>query len=127
MDDESEQTGCRRIRPRLIVDEVVRAVAAACARSDAAALASLLARHVVAVVDRGSREGAGARGRDDVARLLLDLCEGAAVECAPVNGQPGIALRRGGRVAGVVSFSCGRHRVRAVFVTLNPDKLGQFN
>lgn len=105
----------------------MRAVAAACARADAAALAALLARTVVAVVDRGRREGAGTQGRDDVARLLLDLCAGTGIECAPVNGQPGIVLRRGGRVCGVVSFSAGRRRIRAVFVSLNPDKLGQWS
>jgi len=63
-------------------------------------------------------EGLSAKGRfkEGFERILL-------------NGEPGVALRREGRIAIVIGaeWEPGSSRIRRLYLVLNPDKLTQFN
>lgn len=111
-------------------DEVVRRLAEACRSSDAAALLGALDTDVVVVCDGGGAAPAplgpiyGAR---DVARVVAVLLCGqpeGELTVEPVNGRAGLALRRAGRAVAVAGVSTADGRVTAVWIVLNPAKLG---
>lgn len=100
----------------------------ACEHGDVIALHGLLRHDVVAITDGGGRVTAAlepVRGVPAVVDLLSHV-RGASdtrlEECA-VNGRPGLLLRRGGRVVGVVHVTIEQDWITDVWVVLNPDKL----
>jgi RNA polymerase sigma-70 factor, ECF subfamily len=69
-------------------------------------------------------------GRADVGAALLRLTDTyhpASVEPAEVNGGPGILLRSGARVVGVIAVAIRGGRVDQLWAVLNPDKLTHWN
>jgi RNA polymerase sigma-70 factor, ECF subfamily len=68
------------------------------------------------------------RGRDKVARFLTGVFRKRwfqDIGMATVNGEPGRVFRSGGRVVSVLSLRV-EGDVRAVYITVNPDKLGRW-
>ncbi|MCB2040859.1 MAG: RNA polymerase sigma factor SigJ [Rhodoferax sp.] len=97
-----------------------------------APLKALLAEGVEFVSDGGGKAAAAThiiRGPDAVARLMLGLArkrehEQLAYAIRSVNGDPAIAIRAGGGLDAIVSFSLdAAGRVNGLYVVRNPDKL----
>ena len=68
------------------------------------------------------------RGRDKVARFLTGAIRKPWLQdvgVATVNGEPGLVFRAGDGVAAVWSLRIDG-AVRAVYITVNPDKLGRW-
>ncbi len=109
---------------------VAAAFAEATTNGDLDAMLSLLAPGAVATSDGGAAVRAARRpvvGAERVARLLVGIArrtEGAAIEPRLVNAQPGVVLRLGGAVVGVVVLSIVDRQVDRVAIVVNPDKLG---
>lgn len=112
--------------------DAARAFAAACERRSAAALAPLLSADVEAVVDAGGAAPAPAspvRGRTAASELIertLSAHPGLTAAEQEVNGVPGIIVRDGGSVVGVISIGMRGAQIAAVWVVVNPDKLGHW-
>jgi hypothetical protein len=114
-------------------DAVVHRFVTACRAGDAGAIRSLLAPEVVAVSDGGGRVVTAlspVRGPELVARsvaeLLRLLSPDIALSVEAVNGGPGVVLRGAGGVLAVVSLRVAGAKVAAVWIVLNPDKLGHW-
>jgi RNA polymerase sigma-70 factor (ECF subfamily) len=111
-------------------DRVVRGFADACRRGDAAALTAVLAADVVATCDSGGAvpgPAGSARGAAEVAHLVVaTLCgrSGVEVTVESVNGRAGLALRRASRAVAVVGAETAGSEVTALWIVLNPAKLG---
>lgn len=109
---------------------VVHRFATACRAGSAGAIRSLLAPEVVAVSDGGGRVVTAlspVRGPELVARSMTELLSpDIALSVEAVNGQPGVVLRRAGGVVAVVSLRVAGAKVAAVWIVLNPDKLGHW-
>ncbi|KFU82123.1 RNA polymerase sigma-70 factor, ECF subfamily [Amycolatopsis lurida] len=109
-------------------DQVIRGFAEACRRGDVTALAAVLDVGAVATCDGGG--AASAHGAGDVARLVMDvLCgrSGVEVTVESVNGRAGLALRRASRAVAVVAAETAGSRVTALWIVLNPAKLGSWH
>jgi len=106
-------------------DAVVLALRDAFERSDARAVSVLLAPGSTVVVDSGSEPSAG-RGSGETASALIAAVGGEVTVCS-VNGQQGLLARRGGQVVAIVNLRIRRGRVRAAWVTTNPQKLKPWN
>ena len=68
--------------------------------------------------------------RDAVAAALAEVAaaqEDASFAVQPVNGLPGLAIRRGGRTVGIVVVALRRSRVADIWMVLNPEKLRHWN
>ncbi|WP_328471349.1 siderophore-interacting protein [Actinoplanes sp. NBC_00393] len=106
--------------------DLVARLADACLHGDVAALEAVLTTDAVAVCD-----GIGllpVRGAADVARLLTRLTGGGAdLTSESVNGTPGLALRRAGRVVAVAAVQPAGDRIATVWIVLNPAKLSGWN
>ena len=125
-------------RPRFAAtpDAARRLVAAfktATEQGDVATLAGLLAEDVVLMSDGGGRREAALNpihGRDNFIRFQAGLARKRPAvrlqryELALVNGRPGLLVHEadGGRFA--IGFDTDGTRITAVYVVLNPDKLG---
>ena len=96
-------------------------------------LRALLHPHVELVIDADGTVPAPlapVRGRDAVARALAHLFSddpGVRATDETVNGLPGLALRRGDAVIGVIAVDVRAGAVTAVWAVLNPDKLRHWN
>ncbi|MFI1097582.1 RNA polymerase sigma factor SigJ [Streptomyces sp. NPDC020917] len=108
---------------------VVRAFRRAWEARDIAALVDLLAPDATATGDGGGLVTAVLRpveGAAAIARFYLERPGPAAglafVECT-VNGQPGLAVRRGGVTVSVMAFAVAGDRIQHIWAVLNPDKL----
>jgi RNA polymerase sigma-70 factor (ECF subfamily) len=70
------------------------------------------------------------RGRDRAARFLAGVSSkkrgGCEMRAATVNGEPGVVFTSGGAVVQVVSLRI-EGGVRAVYMTVNPDKLSRWS
>jgi len=95
-------------------------------------LMEMLAEDVTMWTDGGGKvKGAATHpiiGREAVARFTLAaserfLPEGARVELAEVNGQPGLILRIGERAYRVMTIEVEAQRIRAIRIIANPEKL----
>jgi RNA polymerase sigma-70 factor (ECF subfamily) len=68
------------------------------------------------------------QGRDAVVRGTLGgvrrIDPRARLEYADVNGWPGVLLWVGERLEGIVSIECDDEQIHAVYLVMNPDKLG---
>jgi RNA polymerase sigma-70 factor, ECF subfamily len=111
---------------RAITDELMTAIAV----GDVAQVLERLAPDVVCVADGGSTRRAARRpviGAPRVARLLINLAHryrgDIGVRTASVNGDAGAVIVVGGEVDLVIAFEVRDHRVVAVRVVRNPDKL----
>ena len=104
---------------------------AACRAGDVTAVEAMLAEDAEVHSDGGGKATAARvviRGRDKVARFLTGVFRKRwlqDVEAAAVNGEPGLVFRAGGAVAAVLSVRV-EGDVRAVYITVNPDKLGRW-
>ncbi|WP_329092058.1 nuclear transport factor 2 family protein [Actinomadura citrea] len=111
-------------------DRIARRFAAACGAGDTAALMAVLAADAIVVSDGGGKLRAAVHpthGADAVARFITALLSGrprTAVTVGSVNGRTGLVLRREGRTVAVVSVSTAGDEVTAVWIVLNPAKLG---
>lgn len=111
-------------------DDVVRRFAEACRLEDIAALRAALHAEATVVCDGGGLVPAPlgqVHGAEDVARLVaVLLCgqPGAELSVEAVNGRTGLALRRAGRAVAVAGVGTDGRKVTAVWIVLNPAKLG---
>ncbi|MFJ8912965.1 hypothetical protein [Amycolatopsis sp. NPDC102389] len=110
-------------------DQAVRRFAEACRRGDVTALAAVLDVNAVATCDSGEAAPAPApaHGGGEVARLVMAvLCgrPGAELTVESVNGRAGLALRRASRAVAVVGTETAGSKVTALWIVLNPAKLG---
>lgn len=115
-------------------EELVRRFLAACTSGQVGELLAVLAEDAVLYSDGGGRVRAAIRpilGATRISRFYAGLHErafaGANVELATVNGEIGGVMRgRDGRVS-VMAFAVEQNRIRAIYVIMNPEKLGQFS
>lgn len=111
-------------------DEVVRRFAAACRRRDGRALAALLGTDAIATCDGGGLVPGPekpVRGAEEVARLVLATLGGRAdteLAVESVNGRSGLAVRRFSRAVAVVGVETAGAEITALWIVLNPAKLG---
>lgn len=123
----------RVARPSVAPDDhrrVVAAFTAAVVSGDLAALVNALDRDVVLVSDGGGVVTSARRpvvGADKVARFLLGIARrpmpGDAITGCSVNGAPGLALSRAGKIVTVVHLSLDNGRVTRIDMIRAPDKL----
>jgi RNA polymerase sigma-70 factor (ECF subfamily) len=113
-------------------DDLARRFLTACTTGDMEGLLTVLADDAVAWADGGGKFAAARRpviGADRVARFVSSIVgkwtKAGEVRIAPVNGGLGLLLRVQGRLVAVMTIAAvdGR-QVDAVFVVVNPDKLG---
>jgi RNA polymerase sigma-70 factor, ECF subfamily len=97
-------------------------------------LMEMLAEDVIMWTDGGGKvKGAATRpitGREAVARFSLGaskrfLPEGARVELAEVNGQPGLIIRVADRAYRVMTIEVEAQQIRAIRIIANPEKLAR--
>ena len=97
-------------------------------------LMEMLAEEVTMWTDGGGKvKGAATRpitGREAVARFSLAasarfLPEGARVELAEVNGQPGLIIRVADRAYRVMTIEVEAQQIRAIRIIANPEKLAR--
>ncbi|MDX3352589.1 RNA polymerase subunit sigma [Streptomyces sp. ME01-24h] len=114
-------------------DAVVRAVRAACLRSDVARLSSLMRPDATAFFDGGGKLRALVRpvcGAEPVARSLLVLLghqQRVSLCLHSVNGRTGVVARYRGQVVAVVGLDVADRRVAQAWIVLNPAKLRPWN
>lgn len=111
--------------------EVVRRFKRAWLAKDIDALIGLLDPSVVATADGGGRAVTfldPIHGRDDVVRAWVELADrvgGLTLLERTVNGQPGVIARQeDGTTVTVFSFEIVEGRIRHIWATRNPAKLG---
>ena len=98
---------------------------------DEQALLALFAPEAVWTADGGGKVGAAPNpivGADRIARLVVNLRErfwapGRTMELATVNGETGLSIRDGERLAATLSIATDGDRIHAVYAVVNPDKL----
>jgi RNA polymerase sigma-70 factor, ECF subfamily len=117
--------GCGQ-RERLTAD-FVRAVS----EGDMPALIETLTHDVMVVSDGGGKVSAARKpviGREKVAQFLTNLTrlapEGTSFRIESINGQPGIVTLVNDAVRNVVTFDFTDSAIRAIYIVVNPDKLG---
>jgi len=104
---------------------------AACRAGDVKAVEAMLAEDAEVHTDGGGKAAAArvvVRGRDRVARFLTGVLRKPWFQdfhTTTVNGEPGLVFRSGDRVKSVLSLRIDGD-VRAVYMTLNPDKLDRW-
>jgi RNA polymerase sigma-70 factor (ECF subfamily) len=95
------------------------------------AVEAMLARDAEVHSDGGGKASAARvviRGRDRVARFLTGVFRKRRyqdVGVATVHGEPGLVFRSGDAVVSVLALRA-EGDVRAVYITVNPDKLGRW-
>jgi RNA polymerase sigma-70 factor (ECF subfamily) len=106
---------------------------AACRSGDVKAIEQMLTEGVEVHSDGGGKVGAArvvVRGRDRAARFLAGVFSKKRADCemhaTTVNGEPGVVFTSGGAVIQVVAL-CIEGGVRAVYMTINPDKLSRWS
>jgi RNA polymerase sigma-70 factor, ECF subfamily len=90
-----------------------------------------LTNDVTVYSDGGGKVNAARKpvaGRDKVAQFLTNLVrlapDGTDFRMEPINGQPGIVTLIDGAVQNVVTFDFADSAIRAIYIVVNPDKLG---
>ena len=119
-------TADRAQRERLTAD-FLRAVS----EGDMPALIETLTDDVTVFSDGGGKVNAARKpvvGRDKVALFLTNIVRlapaGTSFRIEPINGEPGIVTLVDGAVRNVVTFDFADSAIRAVYIVVNPDKLG---
>ena len=100
------------------------------ARDEQAVLA-LFAPDATWTADGGGKTAAAPRpivGADRIARLVIGLRDkfwsaNRTMALTTVNGEPGLCIRDGDRLAGIMSIDTDGDRILAVYAVANPDKL----
>ncbi|MFI5627427.1 hypothetical protein ACIA03_28485 [Nocardioides sp. NPDC051685] len=113
-------------------DLVVRRFAEACRRGDVNDLAAILSAETVGTCDSGGLvvpSDEPVRGRVEVARFVMTLCERAGVDVAveSVNGRAGLVLREGSRAVAVLGAESAGYEITTLWIVLNPAKLGDWH
>lgn len=113
-------------------ERAARALIAATNAADAAALGRVLHFDVTLTVDGGGQvpaPRAPLRGRVAVVRQLLRVLSDPQVDTVveSVNGMPGVVVRRGGSVVGVLALRVRGSLVCEAWLVVNPDKLASWN
>jgi hypothetical protein len=113
-------------------DELAARLLVALERGDEVALATLLDRDAVMLIDTGDPAGGSVRGRARVARALRAAVAGhpdAALELVSVNHGPGLALRlRDRTVVGVLVIDLGTDgTIGELWLCAAPGKLANWN
>jgi RNA polymerase sigma-70 factor (ECF subfamily) len=104
---------------------------AACRAGDVKAVEAMLAEDAEVHSDGGGKVSAARvviRGRDKVARFLTGVFRKRwfqNIGVTTVNGEPGLVFRSGDQVVSVLSLRV-EGDVQAVYITVNPDKLGRW-
>ncbi|MBN9520469.1 RNA polymerase sigma factor SigJ [bacterium] len=104
---------------------------AACRAGDVKAVEAMLAEDAEVHSDGGGKVSAARvviRGRNRVARFVTGVFRKRwlqDVHTATVNGEPGLVFRYDDAVVSVLSLRV-EGDVRAVYITVNPDKLGRW-
>ena len=112
-------------------DGLAERFVAACRAGDVKAVEAMLAEDAEVHSDGGGKASAARaviRGRDRVARFLAGVFRKRWLQdvgAATVNGEPGLVFRSGDGVASVLSLRV-EGDVRAVYITVNPDKLARW-
>ncbi len=112
-------------------DGLAERFVAACRAGDVKAVEDMLAEDAEMHSDGGGKATAARvvlRGRDKVARFLTGVFRKPRYQdmgVAVVNGAPGLVFRSGDQVVSVLSLRV-EGDVRAVYITVNPDKLGRW-
>ncbi len=95
------------------------------------ALIETLTDDVTVFSDGGGKVNAARKpvaGRDKVALFLTNLVRLAPATTSfrleSINGQPGIVTLIDGAVVNVVTFDFAENAIRAIYIVVNPDKLG---
>lgn len=98
---------------------------------DMPALIEILTDDVTVYSDGGGKVNAARKpviGRDKVALFLTNLTRlapvGTSFRIEPINGQPGIVTLIDGAVQNVVTFDFADSAISAIYIVVNPDKLG---
>jgi DNA-directed RNA polymerase specialized sigma subunit, sigma24 homolog len=106
---------------------------AACRAGDVKAIERMFTADVEVHSDGGGKVSAARTvicGRDRAARFLAGVFSkkrrGCEMRVTTVNGEPGVVFTSGGAVIQVVSLRI-EGGVRAVYMTLNPDKLSRWS
>jgi RNA polymerase sigma-70 factor (ECF subfamily) len=107
---------------------------AACRTGDVKAVEAMLAEDAEVHSDGGGKVSAArvvVRGRGRVARFLAGVFGKKRRDCemhptTTVNGEPGVVLTSGGVVVQATALRCGSD-VRAVYISVNPDKLARWS
>ena len=108
--------------------EIVEAFLDAARGGDFEALLETLDPGVMMRTDAGVRARvapAAIGGAEDVARFVAARGPSFAPSCRVVlvNGSPGLAVERGGRIQGVAALTVSNGRIVTIDLVLNPDKL----
>jgi len=131
-----DHVAARRPRVKVVRAEHERAVdrlVAALNTGDIQSLMDVLAPDAVSVADGGGKVRGAARrpliGADTIVRYLagsLAKVAGAVHATATaINGQPGIRIEMGGKLAGIVTVTVEDGRITRIYSVANPDKLGR--
>jgi RNA polymerase sigma-70 factor (ECF subfamily) len=114
-------------------DVLAERFVAACRAGDVRAVEEMFTEDAEIHSDGGGKVSAARtviRGRDRAARFLAGVFSKKRRDCAmhvtTVNGEPGVVFTSGGAVIQVVSLRI-EGGVRAVYMTLNPDKLSRWS
>ncbi len=114
-------------------DGLAERFVAACRAGDVKQIEEMFTADVEVHSDGGGKVSAARvviRGPERAARFLAGVFSKRRKHCemhaTMVNGQPGVVLTFGGAVVQVVSLSIERG-VRAVYITVNPDKLSRWS
>ena len=111
-------------------DGVVRRFAEACKLADIAGVRAVLDADAIAVCDGGGVVPAatgpvcGAEGVAELVAVVLCGQPDTQLTIEAVNGRAGLALRRAGQAIAVVGITVADAKVAAVWMVLNPVKLG---
>jgi RNA polymerase sigma-70 factor, ECF subfamily len=114
-------------------DRLAERFVAACRAGDVRSIEEMLTEDVEVLSDGGGKVSAARTvitGRDRAARFLAGVFSKKRRDCemqaTTVNGEPGVVFTSGGAVIHVVSLRI-EGGVRAVYMTLNPDKLSRWS
>jgi RNA polymerase sigma-70 factor (ECF subfamily) len=116
-----------RDEQRRLLERFLQAIEA----GDQGAVLALLAPDAVLASDGGGKVRAARnviRGPDRVARFLLGVARklaGLAPEIRLINGAPGVLRWEGERAHSTLSIAADDAGIHAVYIVLNPDKLGR--
>jgi RNA polymerase sigma-70 factor (ECF subfamily) len=114
-------------------DGLAERFVAACRAGDVSLIEQMLTEEVEVHSDGGGKVSASRviiRGRDRVARYLAGVFHKRRRDCdmqaVTVNGKPGVVFRSGETVVHVASLHI-EDGLKAVYMTLNPDKLARWS
>jgi hypothetical protein len=121
------------VEPNADGHRVLGALRRALAHGDGGSVATLLDVDVQLLIDGGGTVSVAEPPLTGVRAVSDRLCRLVAasplpeIDLADVNGAPGLVLRRGDTVIGIVGIQTTRGLITTVFVVLSPTKLEIWN